>query len=135
MREKYHITDEMVAFEPIPIIKVQYSYVYFAAVFYVWEISALRFTLLSYCRFTVTPVIFTQTSEYGDLSAITACDKFGVKSQNDSEQLEKAKVCCGYCFCAKLSLWSSISRHVLFLSSISWLHPFLSSFRFSLFAD
>ena len=35
------------------------------------------------------PIIITP--DLGDLSAVTACDQFGVKSQNDRDKLELAK--------------------------------------------
>ena len=37
-----------------------------------------------------TPVPIIEIPELGDLSAVYACDKMKVTSQNDKEQLEKA---------------------------------------------
>ena len=62
----------MIAVEPVPIIDVYY---YLSKV-----ILRLRQKA-------------AQTPGFGDLSAVVACDKYKIKSQNDTVALAEAKVC------------------------------------------
>lgn len=39
----------------------------------------------------IEPVPLINTPTYGDLTAVTLCEKYKIKSQNDRELLDKAK--------------------------------------------
>ena len=67
------------------------------AVFYLWLVNVFcvllshwLFYFFPYCSvYPQVPII--DVPEYGTMSAVTACDRYKVTSQNDREQLDMAK--------------------------------------------